>query len=250
MDGSLAYRIGLCAMFAFAALTFPILLWIPAPYGRHRRPGFGPEIGARLGWVLMESPSVWLFAAVFARGPHAGEAVPLLLLGLWELHYLQRTFVFPLLMRGGGRKPLLTVALAFGFNLLNAWLNATAIAWGRFAPARLAEPSFLLGVLLFAGGFGLNVWSDAILRRLRAPGETGYKIPRGGLFRLVTSPNYLGEIVEWAGFALAACTLPSLAFALFTFANLAPRAWAHHRWYRERFPDYPPERRALIPGLL
>ena len=250
MEGSLAYRIGLGAMFALAALTFLILLRVPAPYGRHRRPGWGPEMHARLAWVLMESPSVWLFAAVFVRGPHAGDAVPLLLLGLWELHYLQRTLVFPLLMRGEGRKPLVTVALAFGFNLLNAWLNASAISWTSFPPGRLREPIFLLGVCLFSGGLALNLWSDAILRRLRATGEAGYKIPRGGPFRFVTCPNYLGEIVEWAGFALAAGTLPALAFALCTFANLAPRAGTHHRWYRERFPDYPPERRALIPGLL
>jgi 3-oxo-5-alpha-steroid 4-dehydrogenase 1 len=32
-------------------------------------------------------------------------------------------------------------------------------------------------------------------------------------------------------------------------ANLVPRARAHHRWYRERFPDYPARRKALVPGL-
>jgi protein-S-isoprenylcysteine O-methyltransferase Ste14 len=250
MEGSLAYRIGLAGMFVLAALTFPILLRVPAPYGRHRRSGWGPELNARVSWVVMESPSVWLFAAVFARGPHAADAVPLLLFALWELHYLQRTLVFPLLMRGGARKPLVTAAMAFGFNLLNSWLNGTALSATAFPPERLGQPGFLLGVGLFAGGLALNLWSDSILRRLRAPGEAGYKIPRGGPFRWVSCPNYLGEIVEWAGFALAAGTLPALAFALCTCANLGPRAWTHHRWYRERFADYPPERRALIPGLL
>ena len=40
-----------------------------------------------------------------------------------------------------------------------------------------------------------------------------------------------------------------LAFAAWTMANLVPRARAHHRWYRERFPDYPARRKALVPGL-
>ena len=37
--------------------------------------------------------------------------------------------------------------------------------------------------------------------------------------------------------------------AVFTFANLAPRAWSHHKWYRKKFPDYPKQRRAVIPFI-
>ena len=72
---------------------------------------------------------------------------------------------------------------------------------------------------------------------------------RGGAFELVSCPNYLGEILEWCGWALATWSWPGLAFALYTIANLAPRAVTHHRWYRETFPDYPPKRRALVPYL-
>jgi len=89
-----------------------------------------------------------------------------------------------------------------------------------------------------------------MLLNLRKPGETGYKVPRGWLYEYVTCPNYLGEIIEWLGFALATWSLPGLAFALYTAANVGPRAFAHHRWYRERFPDYPKHRKVLIPFLL
>ena len=44
-------------------------------------------------------------------------------------------------------------------------------------------------------------------------------------------------------------SLAGLAFVLFTFCNLAPRALANHRWYRERFADDPPERKVLLPGI-
>ena len=57
----------------------------------------------------------------------------------------------------------------------------------------------------------------------------------------------LGEILEWAGFALASRSLPGAAFAAFTFVNLGPRGAAHHQWYLKRFEDYPRGRRAVIP---
>ena len=91
---------------------------------------------------------------------------------------------------------------------------------------------------------------SATLRKLRAPGETGYRIPHGGAFELVTAPNYLGEIIEWTGWAIASWSPAGLAFAVYTVANLAPRAVSHHRWCRERFPEYPARRKALVPFLL
>ena len=121
------------------------------------------------------------------------------------------------------------------FNLFNATGNAAALTERPF------DASFFVGVTLFAAGFVLNLHSDHVLRSLRAPGEMGYRIPFGGGFEYVSAPNYLGEIVEWVGFALAAQTLAAWAFAAFTFANLAPRALSNHRWYREQFPDYPGE---------
>jgi hypothetical protein len=62
----------------------------------------------------------------------------------------------------------------------------------------------------------------------------------------VSCPNYLGEVVEWIGFAIAAGTLWPASFAAWTIANLVPRAFAHHRWYRETFEDYPKGRRAIL----
>jgi steroid 5-alpha reductase family enzyme len=181
---------------------------------------------------------------VWIANPGFGMPMVTALGTLWLLHYLQRTFVFSLLLRGSRkRQAILTVALAVVFNVLNATGNAAALT------DRPIDAAFLVGVALFGAGFALNVHSDHLLRSLRAPGETGYRIPFGGGFAYVSAPNYLGEIVEWVGFALAARTLAGWAFAVFTVANLAPRALSNHRWYRERFPDYPGNRRALIPFL-
>jgi steroid 5-alpha reductase family enzyme len=75
----------------------------------------------------------------------------------------------------------------------------------------------------------VNIHSDEILRGLRKQNESGYKIPFGGLFEFVSGANFFGEIVEWIGYALFAWTLTALAFAMFTLANLIPRAIDHHK---------------------
>ena len=147
--------------------------------------------------------------------------------------------------------PAVAAASGFAFNMVNAYINARWITeLGQYDLQWLGDPRFLAGLFVFAAGFALNLHSDNTLLKLRKPGETGYSIPRGGGFRHVSCPNYLGEMMEWAGWALATWSLAGLAFFLFTAANLVPRALSHHRWYRERFEDYPPRRKAIIPGWI
>jgi 3-oxo-5-alpha-steroid 4-dehydrogenase 1 len=43
----------------------------------------------------------------------------------------------------------------------------------------------------------------SVLRNLRKPGDTGYYIPKGGMFEYVSGANFFGEILEWTGFAIA-----------------------------------------------
>ena len=239
-------------VFVLAAQTFILLFWVNAPYGRFARDGWGPTIPARTAWVLFESPAVVVFAAVYFAGRFAWELAPLVLFAAWQFHYLVRTLVYPLRMRDTGRRiPAVIVAMAVLFNVLNAYVNARWISHlGHYANDWLTSAPFLAGLALFLTGWVINQHADRALLRLREPGETGYSIPQGGLYRYVSSPNYFGEILEWAGWAVMTWSLAGLAFAVFTVANLLPRALATHRWYRRRFPDYPPARRAIIPFLV
>jgi 3-oxo-5-alpha-steroid 4-dehydrogenase 1 len=246
------YQWGLIGIFGMAAIILPFLFFVSAPYGRHSRPGWGPVLPARLGWILMELPSPLCFAWMYFQGAHATNAAPLVLFSLYMAHYVYRAIVYPFQMRGSNKtKPLLTVVMAFIFNIANGSLNGWAIAafGDHLDSAWLSDPRFLIGVVLFVTGAAINLRSDAILRALRKDGDSGYSIPNQGLHRQVASPNYFGEIIEWTGFAIAAWTMPALAFLFFTIANLAPRARDHLRWYRQTFPSYPTERRALIPGI-
>ena len=199
-----------------------------------------------------KSPAVIVFTACFLTSDRRQDPVAIAFLLLWLLHYVYRAFIYPFRLRGGQlRMPLSVVAMAFGFNVMNGYLQGRGIF--TFGPLRDAawftDPRFIAGVLCFLSGYALNQQSDIILRRLRAPGENGYRIPYGGLYGLVSCPNYFGELVEWLGWALLTWSPAGLVFFLWTAANLVPRARSHHQWYRERFPDYPRARKAVIPWL-
>jgi 3-oxo-5-alpha-steroid 4-dehydrogenase 1 len=103
--------------------------------------------------------------------------------------------------------------------------------------------------LLFILGFIINRQADFTLHKLRKGGETGYSIAYNGLYRWISCPNYLGEILIWTGWAVATWSLAGLSFAVWTAANLVPRARAHHRWYLQNFADYPANRKMLVPGI-
>ncbi len=243
----------LYSWFALSAVVFLALLFISAPYGRHGRKGWGPEIPGRLGWLVMEVPAVLVIATCYLMAPRPPGTVAWIFLLMWQLHYVYRALIYPFRLRSGSQRsmPLMVALMGLAFNGGNGYLNGrylTAFGTGHDL-SWLSDPRFLLGVALFLGGMALNHHADHVLLNLRRPGETGYKIPRGGAYRWVSCPNYLGELVEWTGWALATWSLPGLAFAVWTAANLVPRARTHHRWYRKTFPNYPRKRRAVLPYL-
>jgi 3-oxo-5-alpha-steroid 4-dehydrogenase 1 len=233
-------------------VVFVALFFVAAPYGRYARAGWGFTVSNRTGWALMESPAALAFAGIYALGDHALEPMPLVLAALWLTHYVHRAFVYPFRLKASQKQmPLAVTFMAITFNLINAYLNARWISHlGRYPTAELTRWPFVVGAIGFAAGMVLNLHSDAVLRALRPDGETGYRVPHGGGYRLVSAPNYLGELMEWASWALATQSLAGLSFFLFTFANLVPRAVSNHRWYRATFPDYPKNRRAVLPWVL
>ncbi len=237
---------------ALGVATFFYLLRKNAPYGRHIRPGWGPTLDNRVGWFLMEFTVMVVFLAALCWEKMPDSSLVWVFSGCFLFHYLNRSIVFPLRLRTSGKRmPWVIVLSAMIFNLANGFFLGYYFA--RFAeyPADWwTDPRFLVGMVLFWVGLGINWQSDNILLRLRKPGSMGYAIPQGGLFSKVSCPNHFGEMVEWTGFALMTWCLPGLAFAVWTIANLAPRALAHHRWYQENFPNYPKERKALVPFVV
>ena len=240
-----------CQIWAgIAILTFILLQFVKAPYGRHIKKGWGPEISNKWGWILMEAPSFFIILYFFVSSDQSSYASLLSL--LWLIHYANRTFIFPVRIRTKGKKmPLVIVLSAVFFNLINAGLNGYFLAhFESYTTANYTSWNFLVGILLFFGGAWINQKSDTLLIGLRKPGEVGYKIPKGFLFDYISCPNHFGELIQWGGFALMALNCPATTFFLWTAANLIPRAMNHHKWYKKTFDEYPESRKAIIPGVL
>ena len=235
-----------------AVIVFVCLFFYTAPYGRHAAKTLSPSVKGPAGWVLMEMPASLVFIACFIAIGGPFTITQIVLLVIWQAHYAHRAFIYPFTMRSS-EKPLVVWILASGFvfNLINAYLNGCYITMKpqHYPSSWLMDPRFIIGLLIFIAGFIINRHSDYILYNIRKNNRNAYEIPQGGLFKWVSCPNYLGEMLIWFGWAIAAWSSVALAFAIWTVANLVPRARSHHRWYHEKFEGYPEERRALVPGL-
>ena len=241
------------AGFISGAIVFVYLFFITAPYGRHSRGGWGPTIPTRLAWILMELPAAGTIAWFMLTGKNSAALTTLVFLAIWEFHYLHRTFIFPFRIKAAGKRtPLAIVIMANIFNVFNGYVNGRYL--GEFIEPYttdwFSDPRFIAGTVLFFVGFAINFHADSVLFKLRKPGDTGYRIPEGGLYRYISCPNYFGECLEWLGWAILTWSISGLMFAFWTAANLIPRAWANHQWYRAQFDDYPKSRKAVLPYLL
>lgn len=231
----------LASMAVLAVVVFVALHFVTAGYGMMRTKRWGPAVGNRLGWVLMEAPVFFAMGALWLLSSRRAEVAPCVMAGLFMLHYFQRSFIFPLLIKGKSRMPLAIVAMGVVFNLVNAYMLGGWIFYvspaDAYPPQWLLSPQFVAGTLVFFIGMAINWHSDSIIRHLRKPGDTGHYIPRGGMYRYVTSANYFGEFTEWVGYALLTWSWAGAVFALWTFANLAPRARSLHKRYEQEFGD-------------
>ncbi|MFA5623706.1 MAG: hypothetical protein WC966_01430 [Bradymonadales bacterium] len=250
------FNYALMVMLLLALVVFFALFKIDAAYGFFRSKTWGPCIPNKVGWFLMEFPVLAIFSILFLYSERSQSSVFIVFFLIFQLHYLHRTFVFPLLMRGKSRMPISIVLMGASFNTINAFLQGGWLFY--IAPENyynanwLTSPLFIIGFAIFLCGMWINIQSDAIIRNLRKPGDNNHYMPKAKWFKRVSSANYFGECIEWLGFACLTYSLSGLVFFIWTFANLAPRAIRLNKSYQERFPvDFQEHKpKAIIPFIL
>jgi len=171
--------LGYALFTAMAAACAALSLGAVAPYGRYANVAalgirdWGPKIPAPVAWCLQELPSLLVPLVCLLRpgwGPvHATNG--LLLLGFLA-HYANRALVYPFKIRDGAPTPLYVMASAAAFTSVNGYLQMGALC-GPWAEEVPGDAAFYSGALLFAMGALGNMYHDALLRSLRAPGTKG-----------------------------------------------------------------------------
>ena len=222
-------------------VVFVALYYVDAGYGKMRSDKWGPAINNKVGWCLMEMPVFAMILYMWSLSDVRFQAPYFVFFILFEAHYIQRSFIFPFLMKGQSKMPLIIMLLSMIWNLVNGYIQGTWLF--RLAP--MYEPysaqwfgswQFILGTVLYVTGMAINLHSDHVIRHLRKPGDTNHYLPKKGMYRFVTSANYLGEIVEWLGWAILTWSWAGGLFFWFTCCNLIPRSNAIYLKYEQEFP--------------
>lgn len=233
------FNILLAIVSAIGLVVFISLYFVEAGYGKMISKKWGPAINNKLAWILMECPVFFVMLALWLISDRTWQITPLVILCLFELHYFQRSFVFPLLLKGKSKMPIAIMLMGVVFNLMNGYIQGYWIFFlsEQYTTQWLYTPQFIIGTLLFLTGLGINWHSDHVIRNLRKPGDSKHYLPQQGMYRYVCSANYFGEIVEWTGFAILTWSAAGWVFVWWTCANLVPRAHSIYKKYQVEFAN-------------
>ena len=238
----------LIIMAVVGLVVFISLYFVDAGYGKMISAKWGPAMPNKWGWMLMECPVFFIVLYLWwtAASEIKYNAPYLLFFLFFELHYFQRSFIFPFLLKGKSKMPIAIMAMSVIWNLINGYIQGYWLF--HLAPANptysvlystdwLTSWQFIAGTIIFFTGMFINLNSDHVIRHLRKPGDTNHYLPKKGMYRYVTSANYFGEITEWLGFAILTYSWAGALFFWFSCCNLVPRANSIYHKYENEFAE-------------
>ena len=159
-----------------AIITIPISMLffshVPTPYGRFFKENiWGPTLDEKNAWAIMEATGLVMFLVFyFAYGCNKFSYMPLIFLGLWSFHYINRALIYPYLIMKQKKKkfPLILVILGFFYLSMFSYLNSKNVSCNpKYTTEWIKSPAFIIGTIIFFIGFIINVWSDVKIRFMK-----------------------------------------------------------------------------------
>lgn len=228
------------------------------------------DLGPQIGWktvflveyfgplalyLLTVTRPSWMYGQ-YARRHHMDIAVRVAA-ACWTIHYVKRLLETLFVHRfSHGTMPIANLFK----NCSYYWLFGLYI--GYYVNHPLYTPP-ALGPLQVYGGLAAFLFAELgnlsihiALRNLRPPGtkERRIPVPTGNpftmLFDLVSCPNYTYEVMAWASFTFMTQCLPAGLFTLAGLYQMTVWALGKHRQYKAEFPNYPRQRKAILPFVI
>ena len=210
----------------------------------------GPQISWRTVFIIEYLGPLLIHPAIFCLYPGARSSAQYVTLAMVCLHFLKREYETVFVHRFSSE------TMPF-FNLFkncaHYWLIGgaflAAITYSdRYATETHNFPRY--SMFLFTLAELCNFKTHTILRDLRPAGTTERRIPRGLGFDQVSCPNYFFEILAWV--AMSSVTNSWASWVFTAVGGIQMWFWSvkKHRRYKKEFPNYPKERKILIPFVL
>jgi very-long-chain enoyl-CoA reductase len=228
--------------------TFAVLLgfldyyeFLPMRYSKFST---GKGVPSRLGMFILYFLPVVL--ATICALPYFATATPIqwIVFGAVVFHFGKRTLEVLFVHKYSGTMQPLTLGIIIAaYSLMGgliSWLNVEAIA--------KMDALFYLGIMFFILGEAGNFYHHKLLAELRKK-EQGYYIPRGGWFEHATCPHYFFELLTWLGLVLVSRHFFTVLVFVAMLGYLTARSIKTRQWYRSRFPEYPKDRKFMIPFI-
>lgn len=168
------------------------------------------------------------------------------------LHFAKRCLEVLFLHRYSGKISFLTTGLiTWAYSSIAYSIHESVDIFTKpDMIANTTDYSLYFGFAVFLLGQSSNFYHHILLTRLRTNESREYKIPEGGLFSLVNCPHYLSEIIGWIGIAIMSKYLIVYGLTFIMSAYLFGRSINTTRWYWEKIPNFPKDRKSILPFVL
>ncbi|EAX97794.1 3-oxo-5-alpha-steroid 4-dehydrogenase family protein [Trichomonas vaginalis G3] len=218
------------------------------PYGKNYTRGrayLKVEVKDRIAFLLANIPGPIIYILLTVSWPR-GEIFQIPSL-LYIGFYIHRAIIYPFFRRPQSKPwPLESLIYFSVSNFIEGSILARIHVFETKPYPIIVQ---ILFAIVFIALAVVTAYYDYQICQLRTHGDSGYRIPQGTLFKYISGPNYLFELLTWTFYMLfVSFNLEGVSFGLWLLVNITGRAEASHSWYNSFFKTkYPQDRTAYIP---
>ena len=107
------FVVGLIGVIVFVSLYF-----VDAGYGKMISDKWGPAINNKVGWMLMECPVFFMMIFMWGSSSVRFSLPYIVFFLMFELHYFQRSLVFPFRLKGQSRMPVVIMLMGILLSIV------------------------------------------------------------------------------------------------------------------------------------